>query len=157
MRGLKLFSSVQMESSKDRIAPLITTSIFYIWFYVNVSKNELFPTSLAMISLGGAIAVCLAFFINNFSKISLHAIGAAGLMTGLGILIFTTANPYIDIYLPYFGGFSISSIFVFICAILMLGLSISSRLLLEAHNYQDSLGGLFVGIFSQLMAFRIYA
>jgi membrane-associated phospholipid phosphatase len=156
MRGLKLISSLDMEDSKERIGPLIATTVFYIWFYINVSGSEYLPKSLAMITLGGAIAISLAFFINIFSKISLHTVGATCLFAGIGLLMIITKQSYIDISLPWLGDFSISSIFAFLFSILLLGLTASSRLILGAHQSQDIYGGMIVGLISQLIAYRIY-
>ncbi len=156
IRGTKLISSIDMPDNKQRIAPLLATCLFYIWYYVNVAKNISYPTTIAMISLGGSISVALAFFINIFSKISLHAIGAAAMTTGMGILMFLTSESYFDLSLLFYGTISVSSIFVFLCSVFLLGLICTSRLALGKHKFSDITGGVIVGVLSMLIAFRIY-
>jgi len=85
LAGLNLISGITMPKREDRIIPLIITLSLYIWYFINVLNNAALPDSLRFVSLGLCLAVGAAFFINNFTKISLHAVGASGLAVALGL------------------------------------------------------------------------
>ena len=155
LRGLKLIQSFSMKGRQERIGPLIITSIFYIWFFINVYNSALYPKSLVFISLVGAIGITLAFFINNFSKISLHTLGAGSLLASLFILSFTVEKPYLDIHSTVLGSFRVSAIFVILLAILIAGLTGMSRLVLGAHKSIEVYGGYLVGVFSAVLSYLI--
>lgn len=155
LRGLKMISSFKMEKREDRIGPLIITMAFYIWFFINVKDNGSYPDSLRFIALGSTLSVGLAFFINNFSKISLHAIGASSFCTGLIMLFFKLNKSFIDIYILGVGGYRVSAIFVIFLSVVIAGLIGSSRLYLKVHQPDEVYGGYIVGIIAQIIAFRI--
>lgn len=153
-KGLGLIPDLKMVDKKDRIGPLIATLIFYIWFFVNVKNNTALPESLRFVALGGAISLGLAFFINNFSRISLHAVGAGAFAIALILLAFYTNAASFVFTLPMIGSYRVSSIFVIILGITIAGSIGTARLYLEAHKPEDVFGGYVVGMFSQIMAYN---
>ncbi len=152
-KGLGIVSDWHLSKRRDRIGPLIVTLVFYIWFFVNVKDNVVVADSLRFVALGGAIALGLAFFINNFSKISLHSVGAGAFLVGLGLLAFYTRTSSIVFNLPMIGNYGVSSIFVIILAFVMVGLVGTSRLYLDVHSAEDVYGGYLVGFLSQIIAY----
>lgn len=80
MLGVGFIQSLEMKDSKERIGPLIVTAISYLWLYLNVRTHNAIPIPYANFILGALIALFIAFFINNFSKISLHGVGMGGLL-----------------------------------------------------------------------------
>lgn len=155
LAGLKMISGITMPRREDRIGPLIITLTFYIWYFINIKNNSSYPDTLRFAALGAALSVGLAFFINNFSKISLHAIGAGSFCAAFLVLILTTETSLFDIYLLGIGGFRVSAIFVFLLCILLAGAVGASRLYLRAHKPNEVYGGYLVGIVAQLIAFRM--
>lgn len=153
--GLKMISGFHMEKREDRIGPLLITMAFYIWFFVNTKDNGSYPDSLRFIALGAALSVGLAFFINNFSKISLHAIGASSFCIAITLLFFQLNQPFLDIDLYMIGGYRVSAIFVIFLCVVIAGAVGSSRLFLKAHVPQEVYGGYVVGIIAQIVAFRL--
>lgn len=154
MKGLKMISSFTMEDKQDRIGPMIATIVFYIWFFINIKNDPAYPLQLGMIALGGTISLCLAFFINNFSKISLHTVGAGAFMTGMFILInsFSASRLLVKFWGDYY---QISHHFLLAVVIIIAGLIGSSRLILEAHKKDDLYGGYVVGIVAILISYKI--
>lgn len=153
--GLKMISGFHMKKREDRIGPLLITMAFYIWFFINTKDNGSYPDSLRFVALGAALSVGLAFFINNFSKISLHAIGASSFCVALILLFFHLNQPFLDIDLFIIGGYRVSAIFVVILSLLIAGAVGSSRLYLKAHVPQEVYGGYIVGVVAQVVAFRV--
>lgn len=155
MRGLKLISSLEMVDPKERIGPMIGTIVFYVWYFVNIKDNPVYPVALSIVALGGTISLCLAFFINNFSKISLHTIGAGSFVAGLILLLFNFSAPRLIIPFFQFGRVEVMPVFLIAISVFIAGLIGSSRLILEAHEKSDLYGGYLVGIISQVIAFKI--
>ena len=83
MKSLGLISSFKMEDRMERIGPLVATSIFYLWLFLNIKDNPGIPGAFSFFVLGSTIALFLSFFLNIFQKISLHAVGMGGLIAGL--------------------------------------------------------------------------
>lgn len=155
LKALNFIPSIQMPEREHRIAPLIGISVFYIWYFVNIKNNVAFPETLSFIALGGAIAVGLAFFINNFSKISLHAVGAGAFLMGIGILIFYKASPMVRFDFGSMGAVEISSTMLLMTSLLLAGMICTARLYLGAHKTDDLYGGFIVGSVAQLIAFNV--
>ena len=153
--GLKMVSGFAMEKREDRIGPLIIVMSFYIWFFVNIQGNTNFPDSLSFVSLGIALSTGIAFFINNFSKISLHTVGAGSFVTSLLLLLFYKEMQAISMYLPFVGTAHVSAISLLMGSIIMAGAVGSARLYLRNHENHEIYGGYIVGIISQIISFAI--
>jgi len=128
LKALNFIPSFSMPDKEHRIAPLIGTCVFYIWYFVNVKNNVAFPPSLVFVALGGAIATGLAFY---------------------------TGSKSLSIDAGYLGHYEVSTIILIIESIVLAGLIGSARLLLKAHKTDDLYGGYIVGIIAQLVAFNI--
>lgn len=155
MKFLGLVKSIQLHDRTDRIGPYIVTAIFYLWILINFWNDSRIPIAYTSCVLGSVIALFLAFFINNFSKISAHATGLGGLLAM--IVITMTLFSYNSFTIPFGENtfLEVRMSTVFLIAILITGLVSTARLILEAHDYQDIYGGLIVGFMSQFIALRI--
>ena len=151
MFGTGFISSLQMKKRTERIGPLIVTAISYLWLYLNIRTHNAIPISFAQFVLGALISIFLAFFINNFSKISLHGVGMGGFFTGITYLLFKHGESYINIK-----GIMINNIFFLAMVIILSGAVLSSRLFLKAHTNQDVFGGFIVGMAGQILAIRFF-
>ena len=120
-----------------------------------MKSNANIPSSFLVLALGGCIALAMAFFINNFSKISLHTTGAGAFIAGVIILITVRTNELIDISLND-SIWQLHPMIIVIIALIIAGLVGTSRLILEAHRPVDIYGGYLVGIISLLIAYRIW-
>jgi membrane-associated phospholipid phosphatase len=157
MRMQGLISSFQMKTKKERIGPLIVIAIFYLWLYVNIRKNTLVPDVITFFVLGAVISVFLGLFINSFSKISLHCMGAGGFMTGFLYVYQTFVFPTFDVYIPQWDiVLRISNDLMLLLTLIIAGLVGTARLLLNAHQKDEIYGGYVVGILSQMIAIQIY-
>ena len=154
MKMLDFIQSYKMEDKTERIGPLITTGVFYLWMFVNFKDNSTIPVSFSSFVLGSTIGLFMALMLNSFTKISLHTIAAGGLVSGLLFIKYLYSYETFFVNLP-FGSFQVSTTFVTIVAMIIAGLVGSSRLLLKAHDEFDVYGGYIVGVFSMIVAFRI--
>ncbi|MCB9032389.1 MAG: hypothetical protein H6553_00970 [Chitinophagales bacterium] len=136
MRKLDLIASLNMDTHKERIIPLIATIVFYVWGFLAIKKSG-YPMIFTWFMLGTVISILLAFVINVFTKISLHMIAIAGLLIYVTMLVLYT-NPTINWWLPI--------------AIIAVGLVATSRLFLKAHTPRQISLGIFVGVIAQVLA-----
>lgn len=154
MKRLDLIGSLGLEDRLERTGPYIITGIFYLWMFRNFLTNNTIPTAYTSFVLGGVIALFVAFFINIFSKISLHAVGMGGLMGMVIITLFLFSYGAFTVNLPATGSVQISMISVLLLTILLAGLVGTCRLILKAHQPIDLYGGYLVGFLTQFVALR---
>lgn len=136
MRGLGMVRTLSLTTQDERKIPYVLTGMFYMAMVAQNSTTPL-PLEIKIFTLGATIALFIAFFINLFTKISMHTVGMGGF---LAMIIIIIARSY--------GGAE----FLFIFGILGCGLVGTSRLLLGAHQVSDIYGGYFVGFLSQFVA-----
>jgi hypothetical protein len=157
MKALGLIKSLEMEDKMERIGPLIVTGLFYMWLYVNVRNNDIIPEAFSFFILGSTISVFIALLLNSFTKISLHTIGAGGLVAGMILIVYNWSYGLVDIPFQWLNiQWRVSDRLVIIFVILVAGLVGTSRLYLKAHKEDEIYGGYLVGILAQLVAFRIF-
>jgi len=156
MRLVGFISSFQMEDRKERIGPYIVTGMFYMWMFRNLLANPDIPSAYSIFVLGATIGLFISFFINNFQKISAHAVGMGGLLGMVMICTFSSNISYGD-FLIYTSEnvYRIGMNSLLMVIILLAGVVGTSRLLLDAHNPQQLYGGYLVGIASQYLALAI--
>jgi len=138
-RGLNIIHSIQMKEKAERVFPFMIIIFFFFWTYLVLSRFDLFPIprELSMILLGTTFATVIAFVINvMWIKISLHAIGAGGLVA---IVLFSSLVSIFPVSLYLMG------------TILLAGLIGSARLLLEAHEQEEIYWGYFLGFFGTII------
>lgn len=154
MKLVGFIDSIEVKDRKERVMPLVITSIFYLWLFVNIRQNSIVPSAFSIFVLGATIALFVAFFINNFSKISLHTVGMGGLVAMVFLIrsYFSYGSFYFNV--GPLGLFSISLDFVFFLSIIIAGLVGTSRLHLNAHRKSDVYMGYLVGFLGQVIAFR---
>ncbi len=156
LRFLGLVKSIELKDQDERIGPYIITGIFYLWMFKNFLSSSQIPTIYASFLLGATIALFVAFFINIFSKISVHTVGMGGLLA----MVLITWMTYFDyqtfvVDLPFLGRYQISLFALFLSTIFLSGMVGTARLLLNAHDQQDVYGGYLIGFAAQLIAYRI--
>jgi hypothetical protein len=155
MKALGWVQSFHLETKHERIGPYIVAGIMYLSLYLHITRAESFPVSLRIAVLGTLMALWVCFFINNFSKVSVHAAGMGGLvaMTGLTKLYFGYDQAQIGLA----GGISLSLSVdaLWYGSILMAGAVCSSRLILKAHELREVYLGFCVGACSIAVSYFI--
>lgn len=154
LRFTGLIKSLDMKVRQERIGPFIITGIFYLWMFKNFQNNAQIPTAYATFMLGATISLFIAFFINIFSKISLHAVGMGGL---LGMVVITMLLFSYDSFIinsSFIGVMEVNMSTILFLTIILAGAVGSSRLVLDAHEPMDLYGGYLVGFAAQFIALR---
>ncbi len=167
LKALGFVQSIELKDRQERIGPYIVTGLFYLWMFINLYYNSRSATgtNLAFVLqipdayncfvLGATIALFLAFFLNNFTKISAHAVGMGGLLAMVVITMLSFSYDTFAVNSSLLGSFELSMQTVLIFTILVAGLVGTARLILEAHEPMDLWGGFLVGFASQFIALRI--
>ncbi|MDY0201964.1 MAG: hypothetical protein WC951_00240 [Bacteroidales bacterium] len=129
-RKMNIIKSLQMESHRERILPILFTLIPYIFsFYFLMRLPILSEISLFM--LGATLAVLAALVISIWWKISIHMIGIGGLV---GLTLALTYNiQYSE--LPYL-----------ILSIMLSGIVAWARLHLNTHSPSQVYAGFGIGV-----------
>lgn len=151
MYFLGMSNDFYLNNKKDRIIPIALTGIFYLWLYINMLNNNAIPIMFSCFLLGSTITLFICFFINLFTKISLHAAGIGGFMTGIIIAKYHFGYEYFQLSFGNFN-YQVNSYLLIILALIVAGIVGTSRLILKAHENEEIYGGYIVGIISQIIA-----
>jgi len=135
---LKLSDSIFLRTQKERIIPYVITMFFYWWMYYLSRNFTDQPIALKFFYLGIFVASAIGMTVNNFMKVSLHAMGIAGL---------TTAVILVSIFYP------VTNAVWVLLAILLTALVISARLVVSDHTKKELIVGLLIGVFTQVAAY----
>lgn len=155
LKPLGWVKSFAFDQKEERIAPYIITGLFYVWVAVNTYNDANTPKAFASFSIGAAVALFIAFFVNVFSKISAHAIGMGTLLGMVVISFFLFEHDSMVYYSDILGRFELRLADILIFVLLFTGLVGTSRLLLSGKDPVDLYGGFFIGFCSQILALRV--
>lgn len=135
---LKLSDSIFLRTQKERIIPYVVTMFFYWWMYYLSRNFTDQPIALKFFYLGIFVASAIGMTVNNFMKVSLHAMGIAGL---------TTAIILVSLF------YGVNNVSWVPLSVLIASLVISARLVVSDHTKKELIVGLFIGIFTQIAAY----
>jgi hypothetical protein len=135
---LKLSDSIFLRTQKERIIPYVITMFFYWWMYYLSRNFTDQPIALKFFYLGIFVASAIGMTVNNFMKVSLHAMGIAGL---------TTAIVLVSVFYP------VNNALWVLLAVLLTAFVISARLVVSDHSQKELVVGLFIGVFTQVAAY----
>lgn len=137
---LKFISSIFLREQKDRIIPYIITMIFYWWMWYLSRGFTDQPVVLKFFYFGIFLTTVFGLIINNFIKISMHAIGAGTFFSFIILTCFT--------YHTFFGSDIIIATF-------LAGIICTARLMLNHHSTAEIYAGFIVGVICQLLGVLI--
>jgi hypothetical protein len=140
LRGLGFSKSVFLRTQQERIVPYIASIIFFFWTWNVFNHQPDAPQVLRDMCQGIFFAVCAALLLNNYFKISMHAIGMGG-MFGVCLVIMLSGAAF--------------SPWPLAASVFLSGLVSSARLIASDHEPGDIVTGLLVGLLAQLVAWWI--
>jgi hypothetical protein len=139
LKAVAFIDSVQLHTQKDRIIPYVACITFFFWsFYVSKKVGDPFEMTAFLLSI--FIAASASLLINNYMKVSMHAMGAGGLVAFFTLLLF--ANRLDDV---------LSLLLVFLIA----GVTCTSRFIVSDHKPAEIIVGFITGVFIQAIAWFI--
>lgn len=151
MRGLGFVQSLEMNNKEERVGPLLTSAIFYLWLFVNLRPVADLPPGLSTFILGVLIAIFFSFFLNNFYKISLHGVAAGGFFIGLILIRLNTDISFLWVEMQN-SIIYVSFDLVIMAVIVISGLIGTSRLAQQKHTEFQLYSGYAIGSVAQLLA-----
>jgi len=137
---MKRINSLEMETSKERIIPYTSTSLYFFALFYLFYSNP-FPEIFTILILGAAISILLTLFINFNWKISAHATGVGGI---IGAIMGISYRLNIDLQLILF------------IVIALAGLVGYARLKLNAHTPAQLYTGFLLGFIVELLLMLFY-
>jgi hypothetical protein len=137
MWRLGLIQSIFMRTQKERIIPYAAALIFYFWAWYVFHRQPDNPDSFTNFLLGSFLAVCVAWFFNILTKISMHALA----MGGFAMFFLLQAFSQQDVTGFYFS-----------IAILIAGMVCTARLIVSDHFPREIYFGFVMGALCQVVA-----
>ena len=153
MYFLGMIKNINAPDREERIGPYLVTGMLYLWVYYNFYKTGQLPPAYVSFLLGVVIALFISFFINIFSKISIHTVGMGGLLAMTVISFGWFSYGSFDLPVRDMGVVTISMYNLILTVIVLAGLVGTARLILKAHESSDVYGGYLVGFIAQFIAF----
>jgi membrane-associated phospholipid phosphatase len=139
LKALGFIQSIQLHTQKERIIPYVACITFFFWSYY-VARQLQDPAPLKAFLLTLFISASVALIINNYFKVSMHAIGAGSLLAYFILLLF---NGKIESGLPL------------TFAVFIAGITCTSRLIAGRHHPFDIGFGFVMGFVLQLISWWI--
>ncbi len=135
----ELIRDIHVDKRKERLLPLMITSILYFICYFMISGNPV-AHGIEVFMLAASISVLITFLVSFFWKISTHMTGIGGI-TGLILGLSVT--------------FSSDLMFYLILAFLASGVIAFARLQLNAHSPSQLTAGYFLGLTVMFAAYLL--
>ena len=136
LKGLGFIESVFLKTQKERIIPYIISNIFFFWMYLVFRNQSEIPSMLTSFIFSVFLSSSVAILANTYFKISMHAIGAGGLVGLLLIISFTNTSSPVTLALSF--------------SLLIAGITCTSRLIVSNHTQTDIYAGFIIGLICQI-------
>jgi hypothetical protein len=140
MWRLGLIKSIFLRTQQERIIPYVAAMICYFWAWLVTKNHPDNPVYFVSFMQGAFFAVCAAWMLNIYTKVSMHTIALGGALTFFLLQAFD----------PFY-----STGYFLVIALLVGGLTGTARLLVSDHHPAQVYLGFFVGAFCQLVAIWI--
>jgi hypothetical protein len=127
----------ELKNPKERIAPFLTTTLFYIMAYVMLLKGKNYMHPIIFSSYSAAVfSMAVGLVITFRYTISMHTMGVAGVAGMLYALVVTV----------FYGDFAMIALVVFLT-----GLVGTARMIRGVHSLDQVVAGALLGAVSQYL------
>ncbi len=144
LRLNKSISSLQLESKEERLTPIAIMAFYCLVLYLFLlfqAEGAMIPSIIKAMVMGGGVASLAAYFITKNFKISLHGMGVGALFG----FVYMFSVPLEQAPLP-----------MLILVLLIGGVVMSARLILNAHSLKEVGTGYLLGFASQVICIYFY-
>lgn len=121
--------NILMENSRDRIIPLLSSSIFYYIGFMLLGRMKAFPV-FKLFLIASVLVIVVLLFISFKWKISNHMAAVGGMTGTLFALSFRSG---------------VNPVYALITVVLISGLVGSARLILKKHSINELIAGYGLG------------
>ena len=125
----KLLLNVHMEKRRERYMPLVVSFVLNVFCYYLIRRITI-PHMYYAFILSSLLAVLVTMLITMRYKISIHMVGAGGLVALIGFIAF-----YLKVDLQFY----------LIISIVLAGITGTARLILKAHTPDQIYSGFLTG------------
>jgi hypothetical protein len=139
LKGLGFINSIQLKTQKERIIPYVACITFFFWSYY-VSKKLGDPKEMKAFLMALFIISSVALIINNYIKVSMHAMGSGGMVTLFSLLLFN---------------YNIDNALVLVGVVLIAGVTCTSRFVVSDHKPVEIITGFITGMIIQIITWQI--
>jgi len=136
----KVIMNIQMESRKERFVPLAVSLVMYIVCFLMIRRISI-PHMYHSLILSSMLSILATMLITIKYKVSIHMVGAGGLVGLIGFLAF-----YLKVDLQFYLGISV----------VLAGLIGMSRIFLKAHSPTEIYMGFLTGFLVVLVTLALY-
>lgn len=137
LKGLGFIKSIHLSTQRERVIPYVACGIYYFWMWYVLHNQAQFAQEIVNLSMAIFLASSIGLIVNNFMKVSMHAI-SMGILVGFALLLAFTQE---ENFLNYL-----------IVTVLVAGVVCTARLILSTHTPKQIYAGLAVGLVSQVLA-----
>jgi membrane-associated phospholipid phosphatase len=124
-----MIRNIKMDSKRERYLPLALSLVMYLFCYYLIRRISI-PNIYHSFILSSLLSVLVTLLITLKYKISIHMVGAGGLIALIGFLAF-----YLKVNLQFYLG----------VAIVLAGLTGMARIILKAHTPDEVYTGFLTG------------
>jgi len=125
----RMIMQIEMGSRRERYVPLVVSLVLYAFCYYIIRRISI-PHLYHTFILSSLFAILATMIITFKYKISLHMVGAGGLVALIGFLAF-----YLKVNLQFFLGISV----------ILAGITGTARIVLKAHSPDEIYSGFLTG------------
>lgn len=156
MKGLEIIDSIKLNDQKQRTIPLLAVSMLYMGLFAFCRSASDVPSVYTALVLGTVVCLFCAFFLNLFTKVSLHTIGMGAYIASTIVIMELFSYALIKIPVGENKTLEMSLTAVLLILVIFAGMVGTSRLLLKAHELKDVIGGYFVGFVAVMLSVYFY-
>jgi hypothetical protein len=125
----RVILNIQMGSRRERYVPLTVSFVLYMFCYYLIRRISI-PHLYDSFILSNLISILVTMLITIKYKISIHMVGAGGLVALIGFLAF-----YLKVDLQFYLGL----------AVILAGITGTARIILRAHSPDEVYSGFVTG------------
>jgi hypothetical protein len=131
LKALDFIPSIHLNTPKERIIPLAACMIWYFWIWWVWHNLPDYPREVKLFAMAVFVASVMAWMMNIYMKVSLHAI-SAGVMVAFMLQMGITQPLNLALYISI--------------ALLIAGLVCTARFIVSDHTQKEVYGGLAAGV-----------
>ncbi len=151
--NLRVISDLQLSKREERFLPLAIIGAIYIASYFIMLRLPVgVPSDISNFLLVSSIVIFIVLLFNFRTKISIHSAGTGGFISYF-LIFFNKENMSETLFSVII--FNFTAIHFFTLLILIIGIIMTSRLILKSHNLKQIAIGFLVGFFVGILSIFI--
>ncbi|MCC6817041.1 MAG: hypothetical protein IT267_11560 [Saprospiraceae bacterium] len=155
LKLLGVIKTFELKEKHERIFPLISCMIFYLWLWVNLKQDLGIPSMWIYLMMCSIVGFAIILALNNWIKVSLHTFGIVSSLIFWMVFTLIYCNNSSCGFLLLSGKFIFPIEFFLMILFIIAGWLMTSRMILGAHTLNEIVGGILVAILSNIISYQI--